>query len=192
MHHKKYLPAFILSHKDWFIDNISSIAFPIVGVILILAAPYITAIAHYLIGGAMALSGIIILAHGIHHREYLEKDTYHMAVAIIMLICGAIVLARHDDCIELLGTMWGLYGIIFAVRDINELLYRFAHKKRKHTMLLLFETLFTLALSTLLLLHPGASHFTMHLRILGIEIILLALQPENTHTEHHEEDIHTA
>ena len=186
MHHKQLLPEFITSHKDWFLDNLSTFVFPIVGVILIFAAHMITMIAHYLIGAAMALSGLVILIHGIHHREYLQKDTYHTAVAIILLICGGVILARHDSCIDLLCTMWGLYGIIFAVRDINELLYRFAHRKR--AWILLIETLFTLFLSVLLLLHPGESHFTTHLRLLGVEMILVAIQPENFHEEHHEED----
>lgn len=192
MHHKQLIPAFLLDHKDWFYEHLSTIAFPIVGIILIIFAQVITPIARHLVGGAMLVTGLVILIHGLLQREYKHKDTYHSAVGIILLICAIIIFARHDGWIDLLCTMWGLYGIIFAVRDINEVLYRIGHRKR--FLFLLLETAFTLVLSSLLLLHPGESHFTLHLRILGVEMILVAIQPENFHEEHHEDEasVHTS
>ena len=186
MSEKLLLPQAVLKHRNQVVKFLIMIAFPIVGCVLIFFAPYVTDWASRLIGGAMLLTGLVMLVHALIRHEYRQRDTYNAAIAIVLLLCGVVILLRWRDCMDLLCIMWGLYGVVFSVDDINELLYLIAHRGR--FLLLLFETLFTLSLSVLLLLDPGESHFTLHLRLLGVEMILLSIQPEHFYTAKHKED----
>lgn len=175
--HPVMVPAWLLR-----IDHIiEAIAFPVAGLLLLLFAPHVTDYAGLLVGGAMLVFGLLMMGHAIYHKEYASLDTHNSAIALTLVICAIVVLMQHDHtaCITLLGISWGVFGIYFGVEDLTELFYNITHRKK--FILLGLETIATLVLSVLLLLHP-VSHFTVHVRILGVELIVASLH--KTHFRH--------
>ena len=175
--HKVLVPAWLMRIEHF----VEAIAFPVAGLLLLLFAPYVTDYAGYLVGGAMLVFGLLMMGHAIYHKEYASLDTHNSAIALTLVICAVVVLLQHDheSCITLLGIAWGVFGIYFGVEDLTELLYNITHKKK--FVLLGIETIATLILSVLLLMHP-VSHFTVHVRILGVELIVASLH--KTHFRH--------
>ena len=175
--HKLLIPGWLLK-----IDHlIEAIAFPVAGLLLLIFAPHVTSFAGYLVGGAMLIFGLLMMGHAIYHREYASMDTHNSAIALTLVVCAIVVLLQHDheSCITLLGIAWGVFGIYFGVEDLNELFYNITHKKK--FILLGIETVATLVLSVLLLMHP-VGHFEVHVRILGVELIVASLH--KTHFRH--------
>lgn len=170
--HKLLIPPALLK-LDHFIEEI---VLPITGMLLVTLAPYFTAFVGYLVGGAMLLFGGLMMGHAIWRREYASRETHNTSIALSMLVFGVIVLIKHDDCLVMLGTIWGIYGIFFGVGDLTELFCRIA--SREPCIALGIEAVAGLVLSVLLLLHP-VEHFTTHVRILGVELILASLRYEH-------------
>lgn len=178
--HKLLIPPALLK-----LDHvIEEIALPLTGILLITLAPYITAFIGYLMGGVMLLFGGLMLGHALRHREYASRETHNTAIALSMLVFGVIVLLKHDDCLVMLGTIWGFYGIYFGVGDLTELFCRIAHREK--CVALAVEAVAGLVLSVLLLLHP-VEHFETHVRILGIELIVASLRYEHFRSAGHPE-----
>ena len=178
--HKLLIPPALLK-LDHFIEEV---VLPITGILLITQAPYITAFIGYLMGGVMLLFGGLMMGHALWRREYASRETHNTALALSLLAFGVIVLLKHEDCIVMLGTIWGFYGIYFGVGDLTELFYRIAHREK--CVALAFEAVIGLALSVLLLLHP-VEHFETHVRILGVELIIASLRYEHFRTVGHPE-----
>jgi len=175
--HKLLLPLWILKIEHF----IEAVALPFAGLLLLMFAPSITDYVGYLVGGAMLVFGLLMMGHAIYHKEYASLDTHNSAIALTLVVCAIVVLLQHDQesRITLLGIAWGVFGIYFGVEDLNELIYNITHKKK--FVFLGIETVATLILSVLLLMHP-VSHFTVHVRILGIELIVTSLH--KTHFRH--------
>ena len=151
---------------------------PITGILLLSLANYITAAVGYLVGAATLIFGILMLIHAVAHREYANRETVNTAVSILLILCGIVVLLRKHDSVAMLGTIWGIFGLYTAVGDLNELVYRIS--KHQPCVLLAIETLVSVGLSALLLLHP-ADHFATHVRLLGAELILSYLHQDSLH-----------
>jgi len=178
--HNLLIPPFLLK-----LDHLlEEILLPVIGIILIGLAAYITAYVGYLMGGGMLLFGALMLGHAIYHKEYLSIDTHNTAIAVSLIIMGVVVLVKHDDCIAMLGYIWGIYGIYFGIEDLTELFHLVAHRKK--CWFVAFETIFGLVLSVLLLMHP-VHHFETHVRILGFELIIASLHAQHFRHEIPEE-----
>lgn len=170
--HRLLIPPFLLR-----LDHLlETVVFPVTGVTLFFLAPHITAVVGYLVGGVMVLFGALMMGHALYRKEYRCRETHNTAVALSLLICGAVVLIKRDDCLSMLGTIWGIWGIYFGMEDLTELFYRISHRER--FLVLAIETVIGLVLSVLLLLHP-VSHFETHVRLLGIELIVASLRSEH-------------
>ncbi len=149
---------------------------PLAGVILILFASHLTTLLPYVLGPIMILEGILLGIPAICSKEYKVIETKATAGAVVLCIVGVLILYKHDDCLSLLGTVWGLYGLISGTHELNEAFYRMGHKQR--FVLPLLEAVITLALAVLLLADPFHS-FVHHVQILGIELILSVFRPSH-------------
>ncbi|MEA4966172.1 MAG: hypothetical protein VB055_10160 [Oscillospiraceae bacterium] len=154
---------------------LTGILLPIAGMVLLLLAPYVAGYVGYLVGSAMLLTGLLMLPTAIRAKEYAIRENHKTSTSVVLILCSIVVLLKHDDCITLLGTAWGLYGILSGVKDLTEVIYRIAHRQRR--LLLAIDTMVMLAFSLLLLWNPNGS-FVFHLRLLGVELILLSLRED--------------
>lgn len=170
--HRLLIPP-VLLRLDHLLETV---VFPVTGITLFFLGSHITAVVGYLVGGAMVLFGALMMGHALYRKEYRSRETHNTAVALCLLICGAVVLVRRDDCLSMLGTIWGILGIYFGVEDLTELFYRISHRER--FLFLAIETAADLVLSVLLLLHP-ADHFATHMHLLGIQLIVTSLRSEH-------------
>lgn len=149
---------------------------PLAGVILIVFASHLTTALPYILGPIMILEGIILGIPAIRTKEYKVMETAETAGAVVFCIVGALILYKHKDPLPLLGTMWGLYGLISGTHQLNEALYRLGHRQK--FLLSLLEAVVTLGLAILLLADPFHS-FTHHVQILGVELIVSVFRPEH-------------
>lgn len=151
-------------------NMIWSIILPICGLLFLFFAPYLTNYIEYLVGSVLILFGLVMFAHAIKTRDYANRETHNLAFSLILLICGVIVFFKEqDDCLTLLGIAWGLYSILTSMDSITELFYQIAHKDT--FLLVAGDAIVSLLLAVLLLWDPVGA-FTVHVRLLGIELIL--------------------
>lgn len=178
--HKLMIPPALLK-LDHFLQEV---LLPVIGLIFFGLASYITSYVGFLLGGGMLVFGLLMFAHAAYHKEYLSMDTHNTAISVSLIVMGVVVLIKHDDCLDMLGYIWGIYGIYFGIEDLTELFHRLAHKKR--CWFIAFEAILGLVLSVLLMMHP-AHHFETHVRILGIELLVATLHSDHFHHEIPEE-----
>ncbi len=147
-----------------------AIVMPICGLLFIFFAPYLTNYIEYLVGSVLVIFGIVMFAHAIRTKAYANPETHNTAFSLIMLICGVIVFFKEqEDCLTLLGIAWGLYSIISSMDSLTELFYQMAN--RETFILVAIDSAVALLLAILLLWDPVGA-FTVHVRLLGIELIL--------------------
>ena len=151
---------------------------PLAGLVLILFADHLTTLLPYVLGPVMILEGIMLGIPAIRSKEYKVIETKATAAAVVLCIVGILILYKHKDCLQLMGTVWGLYGLISGTHELNEAFYRMSHRQK--FWLPLIEAVITLILAVLLLADPFHS-FVHHVQILGIELIVSVFRPD-----HHE------
>ena len=147
-----------------------SILMPVCGILFIFFAPYLTDYIEYLAGSVLIVFGIVMFAHAIKTKAYANPETHNTAFSLILLICGIIVFFKdQEDCLTLLGIAWGLYSIISSMDSLTELFYQMANKET--FVLVAIDCVVALVLAILLLWDPVEA-FTVHVRLLGIELII--------------------
>lgn len=75
--------------------------FPIIGVVCILLPGHVTVVLPYLLGGAMALAGIITGMNYIQNKEFLIRSSYKLAHGLILLIMGTAFIIQGAHSLEL-------------------------------------------------------------------------------------------
>lgn len=147
-----------------------AIIMPICGILFIFFAPYLTDYIEYLAGSVLIVFGIVMFAHAIKAKAYANPESHNTAFSLILLICGVIVFFKEqEDCLTLLGIAWGLYSIISSMDSLTELFYQMANKET--FLLVAIDCVVALVLAILLLWDPVEA-FTVHVRLLGIELII--------------------
>ncbi|MCR5747909.1 MAG: DUF308 domain-containing protein [Lachnospiraceae bacterium] len=139
-------------------------AFVIIGIILILFPEPLTVLCPYIIGYALIIYGVMNTYISIKHPD---SDT-RMGDAIIKGILGLVILVQEDKSISTIGVIWAMQSLAEVAEEIEE--FRKEHKVRKLNLIVI---IISTVLAVMLIMDPF-EHFTVHVAILGIEMIASA------------------
>ena len=126
----------------------------------------------YIMGGFMAVTGVLAIAGSVLSKEYLKPETKLSSSGILVLMIGVAIIVRGGQADGLIGVAWGILGLIQGSESLNVAIYNLAHRKKWPADMLQAAVQITLAL--LLLVDP-ASKLYPHMRILGLELLSMGL-----------------
>ena len=153
--------------------KVKSILFPFIGVICILFSDKVTFLLPYLLGSAMVLVGVLMVASYFQEKKFLEKQSDELAYSIMIFIMGIAFLLKGTNSLEALGITWAIIGIRKASKSLNGAIRQFFYRK-KHFVVLMVEFLIRISLALLLLFNP-LEKLSNHVIILGLELIAISI-----------------
>ena len=116
--------------------------------------------------GGFVLS-IYAIYHFIEFRITRSKEI-EIGKYVIFVVLGLVIIFMKENVYETLGVIWAMLSLLEAAEEINEFFWE------KHALWYqVVLAVITIGLAVLLLFGPK-EHFSMHIRILGAEIILNA------------------
>ncbi len=156
------MKKFILTlEKDYMVVMLMA-----VGVLLILFPDQISVYAPHVVGAGLCIFSVYNLFVSL---KYPESDA-ELGQSLISMAMGAVLLLQAGDAaaIDKLGVIWAVRTLSEASMEITEM---YEHKKAR--VIDIIEITISAALAVLLLMNPF-HHFSFHVRILGIEILISA------------------
>ena len=151
-------------------------AYLIVGVLCVSITDKVTLVLPYIVGGMMAVIGIVSFILAIIHREYRHLRTNKTAGSLIIAALGAMIIFQQFDvnnnsALMLISVVWGILGLFEGARAFNHAFKRIANSER--CIYYLIRGLVECAVAFMLLYRPdneAAHHF--HILVFGINLIL--------------------
>lgn len=148
----------------------TSILFILNGLICIIFSEFIQEILPYISGSIAILSGIILLTKAIYEKEYKTIETKRTAISIIMILIGIIIIFKNENSINLIGVVWGIYGLVKGINELNIAIYYIFSKEK--FILELLHSIVEIVLAIILIFNPFEKIAT-HIILLGIEMIVI-------------------
>ncbi len=136
--------------------------FAIIGIVLIIFPDVITALAPYIIGIALVVYSVINIITGIKHPD----SEVRLGDAVIKGILGLIILFQEEKSISVIGIIWAMESFYETAEEIDK--YK---AKRKFHIISLLSMIISIILAASLIMDPF-EHFTVHVIVLGIEMIV--------------------
>ena len=127
----------------------------------------------YILGVSMAAIGINHMIRGICTEEFRNIETKLTANGIVYLILGGVILYHHGNADDVIGSIWGILGLIKGSEVLNKAIYHCAAKEPFIAKGI--EAVIELWLGILLLLDPSSA-VQHHVFILGLELAIVGWQ----------------
>lgn len=143
------------------------------GVTCILFTNQVHRLFPYILGGIMILIGLNHTLFGLWTGEYRSQETKLTAGGIVYVALGVVILFHHADADGMIGSVWGILGLMKGSEALNLSLFCFSQKKPFLAKGL--QATVELILGFLLLLDP-LSAVRHHIFLLGIELSLVGWQ----------------
>lgn len=147
--------------------------FPVIGTVCMIFPDRVMFCLPYLLGGAMALTGLVRCVLYLMDQRYLDEEPSAFVQGSILLIMGSAFMLQGSNSLGPMGTTWAIIGIRKAARSLTQALQKLHWKEHFIRPLLLFILRMTLAL---LLLFDPFEKFSTHIVILGLELTAVSLR----------------
>ena len=155
------------------IQNVICYLFPVIGVVCILLPGYVTAVLPYLLGGAMALAGMVRGVNDIRNKELLSRSSDGLTHGLILLIMGTAFMVQGTKSLGPMGTTWAILGIRKASKSLGRAIRQI--QAEEHFIAPIMEFLLRITLALILLFDPFEK-FSTHVVILGLELIATSIR----------------
>lgn len=153
------------------INRITGAALLLAGTICILFADKLFSLLPFIIGIPMVSVAAVFFALSVIRKEYNTLETSHTAGAIVVLVMGVMILINGSESIGVIAVTWGIFGLVRGTKELNHAIYKFCRKEKFTAMLLRSCT--EIVLAALLMFRPFQK-ITVHIVILGAELILMS------------------
>ncbi len=118
----------------------------------------------FLVGGVILAYALEEMAFRIIRRQYAE-----LAESVIQFVLAVLMFLSYDDLTKIC-VIWGVWAIIREGREMIEALVNI--RKNILASVDIIESIVVIVLSAMMILNPTHHHATVHLILLGIELIL--------------------
>jgi len=171
MNNKKLNAEFAFRHLN--------IMLIMLGVAIAVLSFLIVPVLQYVVGGALALFSVTITIFTLVKYRKTKVFANNIAAGIITAVAAVTVFFLGENSPYAIGVAWAIFGLFKGGREIAETINKIIAKK--NFILNLLQALITLALAVLLILDP-IEHMTVHMVILGLEIIIVSTKAYKTKT----------
>lgn len=151
----------------------------IVGVLCVSMTAQITQILPYVVGGVMAIVGLVRFIIAMVRHEYRHLKTNQTATSLIFTALGIMIILQqfdesNDSAIMLISVVWGILGLFEGAHAFNHAFKRIANSER--CAYYLIKGLIECAVAFMLLYQPDSHdvhHF--HIIVFGVNLIFDAV-----------------
>lgn len=151
----------------------TSILFAVIGLLCVLFPRQITAALPCVLGGAMAIAGVVCAASCFRGGGERAARSEELGRSLVLLVVGLVCALHGEQAVGPLGTTWAIIGLRKASKSLSRALSD--PRKGLPFFAQMTEFLIRLTLSVLLLLDPMGK-FETHVLILGLELIAVSLR----------------
>lgn len=127
----------------------------------------------YIVGIFLNILGFCSLARGILTGEYRDPETKLTSNGVVYLVLGAVILWHHANADTMIGSIWGILGLIKGSEVLNEAICGMAARKPFAGKMI--QAAIEVALGILLLVKPAES-VHHHVFLLGLELVIVGWQ----------------
>ncbi|MGM9662298.1 MAG: hypothetical protein ACI3WR_04300 [Oscillospiraceae bacterium] len=139
---------------------------------LLFTEPVYTALP-YLLGGVMMALGLGDILCGLLTGEFRSRETKLTANGVVFFFLGAVILYHRADADGIIGSIWGVLGLVKGAEALNTAMYCCAEKSPFLGKTL--QAAVELLLAILLLVQPDTA-VRHHVFLLGLELALVGWQ----------------
>ena len=143
------------------------------GVLCLLFPGHVHRCLPYVLGTLMAASGLSCLVRGLRTGEYRTAETRLTSSGIVVLAVGSTILLRGPGADGLIGTAWGIFGLVKGSELLNRAICAMAN--REPWLREMLHAAIGLLLAVVLLIDP-VSRVREHVVLLGLELISIGVQ----------------
>ena len=118
----------------------------------------------FLVGGVVLAYALEEMIFRIVRRQYAE-----LAESLIQFVLAVLLFLSYND-LQKICVIWGVWAIIREGREMIEALVNI--RKNILAFVDMIESIVVIVLSAMMILNPTHHHATVHLILLGIELIL--------------------
>ena len=158
----------------------ATLIMPVVGVLCIIFPHFIAKHLPVVMGSAMILLGGVHISLRIA-KALLHKDTPKRTdITFVIFILGIVIIVMGDESLQLIGTVWGLYGLWQSCYSFHKGVTAL-HRREKFVLHFLI-CIIRLVIALLLLFDPIGA-FSHHIVILGIDILIDTIKGPHSHKQ---------
>lgn len=130
---------------------------------------------NFIVGIPLLVFSLESLLYELYIKNY-RNELNRIGEDIIQIILSILIIAVFDDNLEIICIIWGIIAILTAVKELSKSIYEITAKRKPIYFLVVTQTLFQIFFAVLLIIEPAEEHATMHLVLLGVEILLESLR----------------
>lgn len=147
--------------------------FAVIGLLCVIFPTQITVGLPYVLGGAMAVAGILYGVSYFLNRKSPVDHSMELANGFVLLVIGVVCIIHGAESIGPMGTTWAIIGIRKASKSLSRAIQAI---QAQTTFISAFvEFLIRLVFSIMLLLYP-TEKFEGHIILLGLDLIAASIR----------------
>ena len=126
---------------------------------------------HYIVRAVPYLMGVGLIAYGAFNLYAILSSgnrEAHPGAQIVHIAVGLVALILREDATVMLGVIWAWLVLHEVAEEVDE----YYHTRELHVLRMLWAAV-SLVLAVMLM-HKPAHHFVFHMRILGLETLVMA------------------
>ena len=147
---------------------IRAAAYVAAGLAIIILHKALVAYAGYVVGCIVVLYALEELIRCALNKSLFKEDG-SLFEDIVEIIIGVLLILTASDIIKVC-LIWGVWSIIRESREMTGAIRRIL--KRRPGIINVAESVVVIVMSAMMILEPGEHHATVHMFLLGIELIL--------------------
>lgn len=147
--------------------------FAVIGLLCVIFPAQITVGLPYVLGGAMAVAGILYGVSYFLNRKSPVDHSMELANGFVLLVIGVVCIIHGAESIGPMGTTWAIIGIRKASKSLSRAIQ--AIQAQTTFVSAFVEFLIRLVFSIMLLLYP-TEKFEGHIILLGLDLIAASIR----------------
>lgn len=147
--------------------------FAIIGLLCVVFPAQIMVGLPYVLGGAMAVAGILYCTFYFLNRRSPMEHSMVLANGFVLLVIGVVCIIHGAESIGPMGTTWAIIGIRKASKSLSRTIQ--AVQAQTPFIAAFVEFLIRLVFSVMLLLYP-TEKFEGHIILLGLDLIATSIR----------------
>jgi len=153
------MKKFILGlEKEWM-----AIVFGIMGILLIIFPVQFTQAIPWMLGLGLIANGIVMIIALVKYRQEANVKAGRIVIVIVL---GFAILFHRAEAIAPIGAIWAMVSLYEVGEEITE-----SFETRRFSVFRIIAAAFSTFLAILLMFNPF-DHFTVHVQILGLEMLV--------------------
>ncbi|MBE5756782.1 MAG: hypothetical protein E7342_03165 [Clostridiales bacterium] len=156
-----------------FVYKYSYVVSFLLGLVCMIFYQQIMHVFSYVAGGLMGFFALCALIASFLKVTKKEKKPFLVAAFLVAVILSVLFVIEREESITIIAVIWGVYGLLKGGKEVAKVVEEIQEKRSFISSLI--QAIFTLTISTILLLEPIAHHVERHIILLGLEFIIIPL-----------------